>query len=579
MSYNFYTRPPKQLTSATWFVQPKDKDSIPQLAPMSEKDATTVEALYQQAIYAASSLGAGMESVQKKEVELEGIEYSAKIERSDGHYVVRKSLKGWFGKSHDLQRGFGEYVIEGDEDELALGPVTHVCFVIHGIGEAMFSREDVQISGIVDTITNARLAMNKRKVDEWKKRCELAKKEKLPEPEPPSRVEFIPIEWYDRIHSSSNALMKSLQAATLNTIPALRALANDVIFDVLMYMTPNFCFDVLDCVTDQIIKMHQLVHSIYPDFQQHGGKCSLIGHSLGTVICWDLLSIRKDFQIEDGKVAPSSGGVHIVKDKLSSDVGYKHYAAGEGANVAKNGCWGPSLSKPLDKCLPFVPEFTLMLGSPVGLFLTLRGAHAVFDELREQVPGDVKPRESPFTLPTGSVHNIFHPADVVAYRIEPLLLSQDASVQDLPPPVYLTRQGQDVRFHVRAKQMGQDIRKNFVDTKTSFNLLVSKAATLLQSAEVAAKSKSIEDAAATQNSAAGEPLKFPLGGTDGYRVDYQLQPKVIDNEYVAAVLAHSSYFENLDVQDAIIDLTTQQKTPEPMTAAAGTCTEDAVVIV
>lgn len=367
---------------------------------------------------------------------------------------------------------------------------------------------------------------------------------RLLEPEPPSRVEFIPIEWYDSIHSSSNALMKSLQATTLNTIPALRAIANDVIFDVLMYMTPDFCFDVLDCVTDQIVKMHQLLHSIYPEFQQHGGKCSLIGHSLGCVICWDLLSIRKDFQIDDGKVAPSSGGVHIAHDKLSSDVGYQQYAAGEGANVAKNGCWGPSLSKPLDKCLPFVPEFTLLLGSPVGLFLTLRGAHAVFDELREQVPGDVKPRVSPFTLPTGPVHNIFHPSDPVAYRIEPLFLSQDSNAQDLPPPIYLTRQGQDVRFHVKAQQIGQDIRKSFVDTKTSFNVLVNKAATLLQSADDAAKSKSkgsLENGA-TLGTAAGQSLKFPLGGSNRYRIDYQLQPRVITNEYVVAVTAHTTYF-------------------------------------
>ena len=198
-------------------------------------------------------------------------------------------------------------------------------------------------------------------------------------------------------------------------------------------------------------------------------------------------------------MAPSSGGVHIADDKLSSNVGYQQYAAGEGANVTKNGCWGPSLSKPLDKCLPFIPEFTLLLGSPVGLFLTLRGAHAVFDELREQVHGDVKPTVSPFTLPSGPVHNIFHPSDPVAYRIEPLLLSQDANVEDLPPPIYLTRQGQDVRFHVKAQQIGQDIRKSFVDTETSLNFLLSKTTTLLQSEDDAAKSKSHENGATYNN--------------------------------------------------------------------------------
>ena len=49
------------------------------------------------------------------------------------------------------------------------------------------------------------------------------------------------------------------------------------------------------------------------------------------------------------------------------------------------------------------------------------------------------------------------------------------------------------------------------------------------------------------------PITFPLGGANK-RIDYQLQPSVIDNEYVSAVLAHSTYFCNYDVIDFVIDL-------------------------
>lgn len=48
----------------------------------------------------------------------------------------------------------------------------------------------------------------------------------------PDRIEFIPIEWYDKIHSSSNALSKTLQSITLPSIPALRGIANEAVFDV-----------------------------------------------------------------------------------------------------------------------------------------------------------------------------------------------------------------------------------------------------------------------------------------------------------------------------------------------------------
>lgn len=214
--------------------------------------------------------------------------------------------------------------------------------------------------------------------------------------------------------------MQSLQATTLSTIPALREIANDVVFDILMYMTPNFCYDVLECVTDQIVATFDMFKKNNPDFVSSGGKCSLIGHSLGSVICWDLLSILKEAQTQK----KDEHGVHITKDGYSSDVGYQQYASAEvnKNNRSKSGSWGPSLPKSLDRHLPFEPDFALFLGSPLGQFLTLRGAHPVFDELRK-TSSETTTDISPFTLPCNSVHNVFSPSDVVAYRIGTLYYS------------------------------------------------------------------------------------------------------------------------------------------------------------
>ena len=41
----------------------------------------------------------------------------------------------------------------------------------------------------------------------------------------------------------------------------------------------------------------------------------------------------------------------------------------------------------------------------------------------------------------------------------------------------------------------------------------------------------------------GRECEFQLGGRST-RVDFQIQPGVIDNEYLSAVTAHSSYFSN-----------------------------------
>ena len=145
---------------------------------MDEEDAVRIEELYQKAIYAASSFGSGIDSILKEEVTLHDPDYRAMIVKVDGNYTVRKSLKGWFGKSYDLQRGYGAYTVQGEDDEVALGPVHHVVFVIHGIGEAMWSREDISITSLVDQTTNMRLAINKKQIEEWKQQCESAKKQK-----------------------------------------------------------------------------------------------------------------------------------------------------------------------------------------------------------------------------------------------------------------------------------------------------------------------------------------------------------------------------------------------------------------
>jgi len=49
----------------------------------------------------------------------------------------------------------------------------------------------------------------------------------------------------------------------------------------------------------------------------------------------------------------------------------------------------------------------------------------------------------------------------------------------------------------------------------------------------------------------GRECSFRLGGRSA-RVDFQMQPGIIDNEYLSAVTAHSSYFSNEDIIDFLI---------------------------
>jgi hypothetical protein len=126
-------------------------------------------------------------------------------------------------------------------------------------------------------------------------------------------------------------------------------------------------------------------------------------------------------------------------------------------------------------------------------------------------------------------------SDPVAYRIEPLLLSPTDNV---PPPMYLTVPGQDVRLHVKAKQLGDVVFKSFFDgAKRGTTGATTTTATAASRWGSLAGSfgRQIGDASSLSgkdgSSRTASAAHFALGGQTG-RVDYCLQPGLIENEYI-----------------------------------------------
>eukprot|EP00577_Skeletonema_sp_RCC1716_P009182 CAMPEP_0113378088 /NCGR_PEP_ID=MMETSP0013_2-20120614/3505_1 /TAXON_ID=2843 ORGANISM="Skeletonema costatum, Strain 1716" /NCGR_SAMPLE_ID=MMETSP0013_2 /ASSEMBLY_ACC=CAM_ASM_000158 /LENGTH=694 /DNA_ID=CAMNT_0000260271 /DNA_START=464 /DNA_END=2548 /DNA_ORIENTATION=+ /assembly_acc=CAM_ASM_000158 len=619
ITWNFVSsRPPMKLIPATWFTQtpnPKSKNKEFILEPLPEVDSLQIELLYQNAVRASSSLGEGLDSILQEEVVLESDPtFKVCVVRNGGLIAMRKKPKKsvLFGLGEvqiTLQRGYGQYTIEGEDDENALGDLTHVMFVIHGIGEAMWCKEEVSTMSMRDEMDQLRMTVNKRKIMAWREECKKCERQKQPFPPLPNRVEFIPIIWFDKVRSPTHSLMSSLTSVTLRTVPALRSIANDVIFDVLMYLTPEFCEAILQCVTSEINELYDKFQTVHPSFKSRGGKFSIVGHSLGSVIAWDVLSIYKDITEKNAPKGSADDQIRIdapaspprvpsleTLDKTENDHDHNALPGFKGADDGKHGTWGPTLPKKMTQTIPFEPDLTIFLGSPIGLFLTLRGAHSVFDEMRavaeaeraSLIPCDDEEADmvawspggqsapppvfdlspiicSPFSLPTKACYNVFHPSDPVAYRIEPLLLPEGVSNNDIPPPMFLSPDGKSLRLHVKARQVGDQIFKQFGSLSNLFESTAQNAAAAAAHADAeAARKMANMETEKKDGSAQSSPLRpnfegcirdrqvaFRLGGRTS-RVDFQIQPGVIDNEYLSAVTAHSGYFSNDDIIDFII---------------------------
>uniref|UniRef100_A0A8C5FWY0 SEC23 interacting protein n=1 Tax=Gadus morhua TaxID=8049 RepID=A0A8C5FWY0_GADMO len=201
--------------------------------------------------------------------------------------------------------------------------------------------------------------------------------------------------------------------------------------------------------------------------------------------------------------------------------------------------------------LDFEPVNFFALGSPIGMFLTVRGLERI---------------EESYQLPTcEGFFNIYHPLDPVAYRIEPMILPD----LDLKPVLIPHHKGRK-RLHLELKEsltrMGSDLKQGLMSSlKNAWQTLndfarahTSSAQLQAELAMVASRIKEEEEKQQVQEenkmAEAVEPLReeepqVKMGRLNGgNRIDYVLQEKPIEsfNEYLFALQSHLCYWESED---------------------------------
>ena len=172
-----------------------------------------------------------------------------------------------------------------------------------------------------------------------------------------------------------------------------------------------------------------------------------------------------------------------------------------------------------------------------------------------------------FKLPTDTLFNIFHPADPVAYRIEPLLAKDldEVNKGDFPDPQYVPASSgpsffsnDGVQLHLKAKMASDNAHKaakaavsNFASSffsakKNANNMLSGFAAAFPEAQQAEAATGEGGDISEEKN------RTFDLGGDCNPRVDYQLQQGLLTNEMMSSITAHTGYFTNDDLLSFIV---------------------------
>eukprot|EP01134_Creolimax_fragrantissima_P001729 CFRG1729T1 len=462
-------------------------------------------------------------------------------------------------------RGFETLIFEEGE-----GAPEHLFLVIHGIG----NKCDMKMHDLVQATRDLRAG------------AKTLRKNSLEDPtsgDPRPCVDFLPIMWHSSLLSKTGVDVK-IDALTLDSIKMLRQFVNGTVLDMLYFTSPRYCQTMVDTVTREINRVYHLFKRRNPTFK---GKVSLVGHSLGSIIAFDILSHQQVPGQENlcttdanAEINPSRSPVHARDDSTEAitnrerslnrgreklkrirerqglppspvlstirQPSVKAILSGNVAAPASNdGRYTGGIGHPqvTYHALDFHPAAFFALGSPIGMFLTVRGV----DTLGED-----------FKLPTcDSFYNIFHPFDPVAFRVEPLL---DEHMTFVKPCEIQSHTGRR-QIHLELKNLGTNILSKVKSSWTSWGKWgatgegpepISRP-TKEPGADLAGNGVSTvngrEDVDEEKDPyLTGWTAAKPSKVNAGRRVDYVLQQGLLEsvNEYLFAINSHLVYWKSLD---------------------------------
>ncbi|KAJ3259766.1 hypothetical protein HDU77_001635 [Chytriomyces hyalinus] len=213
-----------------------------------------------------------------------------------------------------------------------------------------------------------------------------------------------------------------LDDITLDGVQSIRYLVSDIVLDVLLYMTPKYRQQMVNHVIEEMNRIYTAYLERNPTFN---GKISVYGHSLGSLLAFDILCHQAHGDTEVSVLKPNgfADSRHTMSELDLSDVMNRATMADK-TERRLNGLM--ERAEIQYNTLQFKVDKFFAVGSPVGLFLLLKG-----NKLAGRVGNE--PIQRGISAPAcNAIYNVFHPHDPVAYRFEPLACKPLAKEKPVP---------------------------------------------------------------------------------------------------------------------------------------------------
>ncbi|KAL7330958.1 hypothetical protein PS15p_203222 [Mucor circinelloides] len=432
-----------------------------------------------------------------------------------------------------IQQRAEDYDNEDSEEDVR--NIDQIVFVIHGIGQQMSERMG---QNFVHDVNVLRKTM--------KSTWPIAVSGTQPL-DRPNGIQVLPILWRKGILFGTDDMDEdsklesdigisddddgcpTLDEITLEGAPNIRTLVSDVFLDIPLYMTSKYHDLMIHVVTKEINRVYKLFIERNPYFLKNNGQVSIVAHSLGSLLGFDILSVQPFTHIQKPNVQQNSSAYN-EKNLATLNFPVKNYFA---------------------------------LGSPLGMIMLLRGNKMVSRKTLTEPPSKQN-NDNPvsFVYPAAdNIYNIFHKSDPVAYRLEPLVVRHyGAKLKPVPIP-YIKgglKSMLDAGFNAgsdlanRAGAMFESIKTGFTSSLLMRGLGFSKPLEYASgSAELQEwQSQTDPNIMATRANAKSATKLKCLNPTG--RLDFYLQEGLLENAYLSALSVHMSYWQDVDVAGFLI---------------------------
>ncbi|XP_024123607.1 phospholipase DDHD1 [Oryzias melastigma] len=293
-----------------------------------------------------------------------------------------------------LHRGYVEEASPEDRPP----QTTHIVFVVHGIGQKMDQGRIIKNTGML------REGVRKMEDKHFSKHKD-------------EHVEFFPVEWRSKLTLDGD----TVESITPDKVRGLRDLLNSSAMDIMYYNSPLYRDEITKGLTQELNRLYSLFCSRNPEFEDKGGKVSVVAHSLGCVITYDIITgwdpVR--FCLQEHRAVEEEMDLRWMSYEEKQLLQQLKNTRSRLLDLEDQLVALEALRPSVPPALKFKVENFFCMGSPLAVFLALRGIRPGISCHQDHI------------LPTSicsRLFNVFHPTDPVAYRLEPLILKHYSNI-------------------------------------------------------------------------------------------------------------------------------------------------------